>query len=715
MKLVEDTAHAPFLDVLRRHPDFLLAAGILSILFVILMPLPPALVDPLLILNLTLSVVILLTAACVSRPLDFSVFPSLLLVITFFRLALNIATTRLILGNGAEGPLAAGQVVRAFGEFVAADNPIIGLIIFMVIVLVQFVVITKGATRVSEVAARFQLDAMPGKQLSIDGDLAAGFIDQSTARARRQVVSQEADFYGAMDGASKFVRGDAVASLVIVLINIGGGIAIGVLYHDFSAAYAVDVFSRLTIGDGLVSQVPALMVSIAAALLVTRNAASEHLGKDLSGQILANDRVLFVAAAFLLLLLPSGLPVFALLVGAAACGFAGYAVRRERKRRLPLSVPEDESEEEEPDVTPTRDVRSLLAVEPLAIEVGYRLLPLVDEARGGDLLRRIATVRERIAAELGFVVPAVQVRDSRRIAPSEYSFKLRGDSLGQWNVDPCGFLAVPRRLGPAPLEGRPGPELEGASTFWVADVADMDAVETSYVFLQPSRAVARHLEAVVRSHAAELLSREEVSRMLTELRDRAPSLVDDVVPEALRVSDLHQVLQELLREGVSIRDLETILEALGGTSDRSFSLERAVAEVRRKLSRNVCSPATGEDGKLHVVLLDPALEEFLLGSTEVVDGATTLNVDPQTMESFCERATEVIAALQREDLRPAVLCSPKIRHQFWRALAGRVPRVPVLSYDEVFDEKLVEVHGTINLDTPRRQSGVNKEVHRSDV
>ncbi|MBN1442749.1 MAG: FHIPEP family type III secretion protein [Planctomycetes bacterium] len=697
--------------LVRSHPDGLLAAGILGILFVILIPLPPLLIDCLLIVNLTVSAVVLLTAACVSKALDFSVFPSLLLVTTFLRLSLNIATTRLILGNAAEGPMAAGKVVHTFGEFVAGENPVIGLIIFTVIVVVQFVVITKGATRVSEVAARFQLDAMPGKQLSIDGEIAAGLISQRIARDRRRQISQEADFYGAMDGASKFVRGDAVAGIIIVLINILGGIAVGLAYHGMTLSDAVGIFSRLTIGDGIVSQVPALMVSIGAALLVTRNAASEHLGKDLGRQVFSNDQVLSVVAVFLLCLLPSGLPAAALLGGSAFCALSAWLLRR-RKAKPEMNEPVEEPSAGEPQARERTepDVRALLRVAPIELEIGYRLLPLIEAADGPSLSDRIASIRERIAVELGIVMPGVQIRDTRRIAPSEYTLKLRGNSLGRWFADARGLLAVARRAAAHPLPGTPAFELDGRVSFWIQESDEITAIDEGYDLLTPVEAVALHVELVIRRHAAELLSREEVTRMLDDLRRRAPTLVDDLIPAPIKVSDLQQVLQGLLREGISIRDLESILEALGKSAGPLHSTDQCTEEVRSALARSVCAASIGADGKLHVVLLEPALEEFLLGSIEKIDGSETLALDPQTMDSICRRTDEAISPLRLAGFRPAVLCSPRIRPHFWKMASSRVPRLSVLSYEEVLDEKAVEVHGSVSLDTPRRPPRAKEEV-----
>ncbi|MEM7234105.1 MAG: flagellar biosynthesis protein FlhA, partial [Planctomycetota bacterium] len=580
-------------------------------------------------------------------------------------------------------------------------NPVIGMIIFMVIVVVQFVVLTKGATRVSEVAARFQLDSMPGKQMSIDGDLAAGLISQESARERRQEVADEADFYGAMDGASKFVRGDAIAGLVIVTINVLGGIIVGIAYHGMNVVEAINVFSKLTIGDGLVSQVPALMVSIASALLVTRSAASEHLGKDLGRQVFANHHVLYVAAAFLVLLLPSGLPVGALVVGAIACGVSGFLLQRERAgANSELEAMEASSAVELPS-TPTRprkNVERSTRVDPLAIEVGYRLLALVDDERGAELIHQISDLRASIASELGLVLPPIEVRDSRSLKPSQYSIELRGHSLGRWTTDPSGILVVSKRPDSAFRGPMPGPEIDGMKSFWCGEDDALPNDMQAFEFLGPSRAIARHLDQVIRANTAEILTREEVSRMLVDLKRHSPNLVEDLIPRVLDVSDLHRVLQGLLREGVSIRDLESILETLG-SSPRHATVEDGVAEVRRALARGVTAAALGPDGKLNVVLFDPALEEFLSNSIDTAAGEPDLHLDPQTSDAVSDRTTTALVGMQDAGLRPVVLCSSRLRSHVWQMIRRRMPRVIVLSYDEVIEDDTVEVHGSVVLET----------------
>jgi len=697
------------------QPDLLLGFGLIAILLVILVPLPTFLVDPLLIFNITVSLLVLLSAACVRRPLDFSVFPSLLLVITFFRLSLNVATTRLILGNAAEGPHAAGRVVATFGSFVGGDNLVIGLVVFSVIVVVQFLVITRGATRVSEVAARFQLDAMPGKQLSVDGDLSAGLIDPETARHRRQLVAREADFYGAMDGSSKFVRGDALAGILVMFVNLIGGVGVGVFYHGMGLGEALGVFGRLTIGDGLVSQVPALMVSISAALLVTRSTASEHLGRDFGRQVFSNDRVLFTVAGFLWLLLPTGLPIPAILITSGACAMSGVILRRERierERPVPVLDPTGDTASSR---RPSVDARSLLRVETLEIELGYRLVKLLDVERGGDLLERLASVRRRLAIELGLVVPAVRVADTRRVQAGEYCIKLRGSLLGSWKAAPDGFLAILRDADAfVGDEAPPFPflstvDFEDSVGLWIDEDSVVRARETGAKVLAPARAIASHLEFVVREHAAELLSREEVSRMLGDIAKRSPALVDDLVPAQVKVGALQRVLQDLLSEGVSIRDLESILECVGDCTTRGVPLDRVLEEVRFSLARAITSARLGQDGKLHVVLLDPALEEFLLRTIEKTEDGEVLVLDPRDANLVCRRAEKEILALREEGCPPAVLCARGIRRHLWKLMGGRATKVSVFSYEEVFEDVAFEVHATITLDTSSLSSFSTQE------
>ena len=695
----------------KAQPDLFLGIILVCILMVILVPLAPMLVDSLLILNITISLLILMRAASVARPLEFSVFPSLLLVVTFFRLALNIATTRLILGNAAEGPLAAGKVVQTFGSFVGGDNLVVGLVIFTVIVVVQFVVITRGATRVSEVAARFKLDAMPGKQLSVDGDLAAGLINQESASERRQEVAHEADFYGSMDGASKFVRGDAIAGIVIMLVNITGGLGIGVLYHGLSAGRALEVFGRLTIGDGLVSQVPALMVSIAAALLVTRSTASEQLGKDLGRQIFSNDRSLFFAGGFLWLLLPSGLPVPMLLITSAACVFCGVILRRERLEKESQERSQFQSEESDQARVPVVDVKTLMKVEALELQIGYRLVGLQDTGRGGDLLERLAAMRRKLALDLGLHVPSVKVSDSNEIGSREYCFKLRGNRLGSWRVIPNGILALQKdeeRLagaGNLPFEFESSIDLAEGSGFWISDAMTESAHEAGCQLMSPAEAIALHLEDCIREHASELLSYERVSWILEDLKEKSPALVDEFVPHLVKVGQLQKVLQDLLLEGVSIRDIETILETVGSSLAENLRHEKVLREVRRSLSRALANSKLDTDGRLHAIKLDPELEDLIEDSiAETADGEI-LGLDTALRKQLRLRIYEKLAELRANGHKPVVLCRPSIRIHLWKLLGTRVSRLSVLAYEEVCEGIKVEIHRSVQMET----AAVNSE------
>lgn len=695
-----EAGRAQWMDRGSQGAEIPLAAGILVILFVILVPLPPVLIDGLLIFNITGSLMILMTTACVARPLDFNVFPSLLLVLTFFRLALNIATTRLILGNAHTEDLhAAGGVVRAFAEFVSGSNVVVGLIIFAILVTVQFVVITRGTSRISEVAARFTLEAMPGKQMAVDGEYSSGLISEAEARRRRQELGQEADFFGSMDGASKFVRGEAVASIVITLTNIIGGLALGILYHDMSVPDAANVFSRLTVGDGIASQVPALMVSVGTALLVTKNSGSDGLGRDLGRQLFRNEKVFFIAAVFLLVLLPSGLPVLGLLVGAAVCAGLGYFLAQ-RSGPQPETV-ETPGEVEDVDESPSGEgVRSLLHPEPIELEIGYRLVGLVEEAAGGDLMSRLCGVRERIALDLGLVVPGVKVRDNMRLQPGEYSVKLRGNTIGQWRLYPGRILVLTEGESPASVEGFPGvdPAL-GSEGLWVNESDAAAAAREGYLIRRVPEIVTDHLDRLIRLHAAEILTREEVSRLISDLRHRSPALVEELIPEVLRIGDLHRVLQNLLGEQVSIRNLELILEALADCGESTRDPARLTEYARRALTRPICGPLVSRSGMLHAALLDPALEEFLQSSVEETERGSRLAVEPEVVEGLVNSIDSALSNLLSARLPPVLVCSGLIRVHLRNLIARKWPLAAVLAYEEVSsDDFRLEVHGSVALE-----------------
>ncbi len=678
--------------------DIAVPAGLLAVLFVILVPLPPGLMDALLVLNITVSLLILMTTACLASPLEFSVFPSLLLLITFFRLSLNIATTRLILGSvpGASQP--AGGVIDAFANFIAGDNIVVGLIVFAIIVVVQFVVITKGATRISEVAARFALDAMPGKQMSIDNDYSSGLIDEETARELRSELSEQADFYGTMDGASKFVRGEAVAGLIITFVNIVAGFCIGAGLGNMGIAQAAEVYTRLTIGDGLVSQVPALLVSVATALLVTKNTGGENLSRDMTRQLFVNDRVLFVLGGFLLLLLASGLPKLVLIAGAGVCFGIGLYLRRPRlEEDYPSEEPFDEPELAEPHGASPESVRSLLVLEPIELEVGFRLVGFVDEGRGGDLFDRLARVRERIALELGFVMPAVKVRDNIRLRPTEYSIRLRGQSLGAWRVYPDHVFVSPiapqakvphAKIGEDPITGQ-----EGA---WIKNDQGASPASAASTMRTTPELISDHLYDVVRARAAEILTREETARLVADLKDRSPVLVGELVPGVLKLTELHKVLQRLLSERISIRDLESILgvlaENVGECRDPMLLAER----VRRSMGDVICRVIAGPNGRLRALYLSPADEEMLqraAGGGEETDESSSSELERLVSDALAQSYDSV----EDQSAPTVVLCPGVVRPLLQRWVQRRLPDLPVLAYEEVPDDIQVESGGVVAL------------------
>jgi len=685
-------------DRIQKNLDIPIILAIIGILFTIIVPLPPMLMDCLLVLNITISMLILLTTIYVLHPLDFSAFPSILLMATVFRLALNIATTRLILSRaGEEGVGAAGQVVQAFGKFVAGSNALVGFVIFAIIIVIQFVVITKGATRISEVAARFTLDAMPGKQLSIDADLNAGLINEEEARNRRRQITREADFYGAMDGASKFVRGDAIAGIIIILINIIGGLVMGYAHYGMSLSEAVGVFTRLTIGDGLVTQVPALIVSLAAGLLITRSTAEGNLGKDILGQVAGNSKVLYLAAGFLIILLPSGLPKGVLLAAAAAAAGLAYLINRNRER-----VARDASREErKPEEPKVERARGLLSVDPMELEIGYGLIGMVDQSRGGTLLGRIGMIRDQIALDMGLVVPAIRIRDNMQLGPDEYVVKLKGTPVARWQVRSDHCLAMDSGLGKkgSDLQGVPTTEPAfGLPAIWIPEAEKARAEALGYTVVDITSVIATHLTEVVRQNAEEILTREEVSTLLTGLKEKAPALVNEVVPDVLKTGDVQKILQNLLRERVSIRDLETILETLGDYGPKIKDPEVLTEYVRNALARSICQQHRSSDGKIHAVTLDPTLEDFVSGSIEHTERGSYLTLSPEMAGGIIGQIADRIEEMVAQGYSPLLLCAPQVRLQVRRMLEVKIPQIVVLSYNEILKDVPVESHGTVQME-----------------
>ncbi len=666
---------------IERHRGIVLPLVAAGLVFALIVPMPPALMDVLLSANLALAAIILLTAIYVAAPLEFSVFPTVLLVGTLVRLVLNVATTRLVLTAGEgrtpeEAQLAAGHVVAAFSQFVPAGSLAVGVILFAILVIVQFIVVTKGAGRISEVAARFTLDAMPGKQLAIDSDLNAGLVSEEDARQRRTAISHEADFYGAMDGASKFLRGDAVASLLIIAINIFGGLYVGMVQYGWSWSTSVDVFTRLTVGDGLVTQIPAFIMSIAAALLVTRSTGRANLGEQVVGQLGSRPVVLGIAAAFLGALMLTSLPKAPLAM--LACGLIGLAVLLTRRRKATAALAAKARPAAAPAPAP-QTAEKLLAIDPMRIDLGYGLIRLVDAAAKGDLLERISTLRAKIAEEMGLLIPPVRIRDDMRLDANSYAIFIRGTKIATGKLYPTQLLAVGAADGAeGEVIGRTTVEpVFGLPAVWISPSQQYKAESLNYTIIEPANVLATHLGEVIRSHAADLLTREHLGKLLDNLAATAPHLVSEVT-QKLRPQQIQKVLQNLLRERVAIRDLEAILEAISEGAEHVQDPAALTEFVRARLSRTLSQQYCSDDGRLWCVNLQPALEEAV---GRYVSHASTL--PPELNQKIAGALTEGLWSLQKQGRQPVLLCAPHVRATLSKLLAPVVPQAAVLGYNEV--------------------------------
>jgi flagellar biosynthesis protein FlhA len=606
-------------------------------------------------------------------------------------LVLNVASTRLILTQAPTDQLdAAGQVIRAFGEFMAGDHTGVGLVIFLIITVIQFVVITKGAGRISEVAARFALDGLPGRQMAIDADLNAGLIDEHEAQRRRQEIAQQADFYGAMDGASKFVRGDAVAGLLITLINIAGGLVLGVWEGGMSLAEAGAVFTKLTIGDGLVTQVPALLISLAAGLLVTRSSRSVDLSSEFLRQIFSRPQVLAVAAVFLVLLVFTRLPALPLLTIGAGCGGLAYVLSRKPRVQGTDEKAEAAATETSKPLAEKR-IEDYLAVDPLEVELGVGLIRLADPKRGGDLLNQVGEVRRQLAAELGVLLPKVRIRDNMHLDRHHYRIKVSGNPVADTVVQPDRLLAVVNEGGTTAVTG--GPTHDPATdrpAVWISPDQLDQAQRHGCTVCEATTVIANHLRRVVRQYAADLLTRDATKHLIDEARKTAPTVVEELIPQALKLGEVQQVLQRLLREGVPIRPLEVILEALGDYAAQSRDPVLLTELVRQRLARSLSSRYRDSERRLRVVTLDPTLEDRVLAGLQHSERGLAVRLSPQTVQSLCEWIGREVAALIRAGHPPVVLVSPEIRAGLKQITASRLPHLVVLSYDEITTDTIVE-------------------------
>jgi flagellar biosynthesis protein FlhA len=664
-------------------------AGVLAVLAMVILPLPPMALDVLFTFNIALSIVIVMAVFYVSRPIEFGVFPTVLLLATLLRLALNVASTRVVLLHGYAGPGAAGHVIESFGEFVVGGNFAVGVVVFIILTIINFVVVTKGSGRISEVSARFTLDAMPGKQMAIDADLNAGLITQDEARTRRAEVRAEADFYGSMDGSSKFVRGDAVAGIMILLINIIGGLAIGTIGHGMALTDALHTYTLLTIGDGLVAQIPALLLSTAVALIVTRMSRPQDMGGELRKQLFGNPKALGVAAGLLGLMgVIPGMPNVAFLLMATLCGAAAYVINRKRAAAVataaaPKPVPQAPENRE----LTWEDVRP---VDLVGLEVGYRLVSLVDKRQSGDLLGRVRGVRRKLSQELGFLIPAVHIRDNLDLAPNIYRINLSGVPVGESVVYPDKELAINAGRVFGPLQGIATRDPAfGMEAVWI-DAASRDHAQAlGYTVVDPSTVIATHLSFVIQSHANEILGHEEVQQLLNGLAKSAPKLVEDLVPRVLPLSVVVRVLQSLLAERIPIRNIRTIIETLAEHAPRSQDPAVLLSAVRIALGRQIVQDIAGIAAELPVITFEPELERLLTGSLSA--GSTSPGLEPGLAERLQQRIAEASRRQEASGEAPVLLVPPPLRAQLSRFLRAALPSLHVLAWNEIPDNRKVRV------------------------
>lgn len=744
----------PFFQHLRSLPDTMTGAGtwesikgagrgnlsvpilLLMLLGMMVLPLPAFMLDAFFSFNIALSIVVLLVAVYTLRPLDFAVFPTILLVATLLRLALNVASTRVVLLEGHQGGDAAGKVIQAFGEVVIGGNYAVGLVVFIILIIINFVVVTKGAGRISEVSARFTLDAMPGKQMAIDADLNAGIIDQDEARVRRADVAAEADFYGAMDGASKFVRGDSVAGILILFINIIGGLGVGMAQHSLEFADATEKYVLLTIGDGLVAQIPSLLLSVAAAIMVTRVNSSEDMNRQVLSQMFDSPKALAVASIILFIMgVIPGMPHVPFIGLAFICGMLAYFIHYRRQvvevvdeggfkaRPMPAgggapsagpaSAPSagappalenhsQASPSAEPKEVSWDDVQP---VDIIGLEVGYRLIPLVDKTQNGELLGRIKGVRKKLSQDLGFLIPAVHIRDNLDLLPSAYRITLMGVAIGEGEVFPDKFMAI----NPGQVFG----QLEGTKTvdpafgleaIWVDESKKEQAQALGYTVVDPSTVVATHLNQIVNTHTHELLGHEEVQKWLDLLGEKSPKLVEELVPNTIGINQLLKTLQGLLREQVPIRDMRTIAEALAAHGSKNHDVSGLIAIARASLSRQIVQNIVGPDPNLPVITLDPALEQLLLQTVQQAQKSGTGEnafIEPQLAEKL-NNALVRVAKQQEAQGKPLVLLiAAPIRNMLYQFVRFNIPDMKVLAYNEVPDNKQITIDATVGEEVMR--------------
>ncbi|MHA7913901.1 flagellar biosynthesis protein FlhA [Bacillus altitudinis] len=673
--------------------DLSVLFSVILIVAMLVIPFPPILLSILIIINISLALIVLLTTMNMQEPLQFSIFPSLLLLLTLFRLGLNISTTRSILSTGD-----AGKVVETFGSFVVGGNILVGLVVFLILIIIQFIVITKGAERVSEVAARFTLDAMPGKQMSIDADLNAGMLTESEARNRREKVAREADFYGAMDGASKFVKGDAIAGIIIVIINIIFGIIIGMIQQGMSIQESASHFTLLTVGDGIVSQIPALLISTATGIVVTRAASNGNLGSDITGQLFAFPAMLYVTAGTIFLL---GLftPIGVLLTGpiAGLLALGAYMMSKNKQDQEEIEeVLEEQAEVEE--MKSPESVIHLLQMDAIEFEFGYGLIPLADANQGGDLLDRIVMIRRQLALELGLVIPVVRIRDNIALNPNEYRLKIKGNEVAKGELLLDHYLAMSPTPDDDPIEGIETIEPSfGLPAKWISEAEKDQAEMLGYTVVDPASVVSTHITEKIRQNTHELLGRQETKQLIDHLKESYPVLVDEVTPNPLAVGDIQKVLAKLLKEKVSIRNLVTIFETLADYGKLTTDTDLLTEYVRQALARQITAQYASENESLKVVTCSGRVEKVIADSVQQTEHGNYLSLDPESSENVIQSVAREIEQLSLRQETPVLLCSPPIRMYVKQLLERYFPDLPVLSYNELEANVEVQSIGVVDI------------------
>ena len=673
--------------------EIALIVGVIGIFVVLIIPIPPILLDLLITVNISVTLLLLLVTLHAKGPLDLSTFPSILLFLTLFRLSLNVAATRQILLQGY-----GGQVIASFGEFVVGGNIIVGMVVFLIIIVIQFIVITKGATRISEVAARFTLDAMPGKQMSIDADLNTGLITEEQAKTRRELISKEAEFHGAMDGASKFVSGDAIAGIIIVLINIVGGIVMG-MRQGMPATDALQHYTILTVGDGLVSQIPSFIIATASAVIITKTSSSESLGKDLSGQMLSQpNAVAFAGGILAIFSIIPGLPKLPFMILAGFFGILFFLLKRSSKKLAVEEMEQRETKKNAHEPQSEEGVEKLFHVDRMGIEVGYKIVPLVDPQKNGGILERINALRRQMARDMGMIVPPIRVRDNLQLGANQYVIKIRGQDVAKGDIFSDCYLAIDSGTTTKSVEGtKTFDPAYGLPALWISGAGKEDAEASGYTIVDPVSVMITHLTEIIKNHAYEILCREDVQKLIENLKKESPTIVDELTPGIMPLGNVQEVLKNLLKEHVPIRDMATILETIADHVPTTKDTELLTEYVRQRLSRTICQRYQNGEGKIGVVSFDPQLEQSIANAIHKTERGNVLALEPNMAQKLIDRLIEVIKGSLASGYEVVLLTSSNVRSHVRRLIENALPQVAVLSYKEISSGVKIDSVGIVKL------------------